>query len=337
MPTIEEIKKELDDLVEHNGKGVHRRGERNRKQYYKENAAIVNGICEFVVKHKEAFMFCAEKSLLKMVNFTYDRSVVETVFYDNIYEIIADYDSEKGIRFSDYIISGLAYKLSDYLRKEYKLNKDLIIASPEGDEDGDSGETEIINNVPDETDYSEAETGEIILQFCLELVRVLNGTNRDKARIYRMFYTEQYISFCDEFGIGIVRELKHRGDLWNNLDEILLECVYKNKPVNAEDIVITKHKNLEMLSRHFNGRDGINPEMLTAYQELFESCRDREAEINAPFENRIFIASDFIRQHDIESIDVPSAKSSAYISMSKRGRFNKDGSVQSVGGPMRRS
>ncbi len=144
MPTIKEIKKELDDLVERNGKGVHRRGERNRKQYYKENAAIINEICEFVINYKEAFMGCAEKSLSKIVAFTYDRSVVETVFYDNIYEIIADYDPERGMRFSDYIISGLAYKLSDYLRKEYKLNKDLIIASPEDDEDGDSDETEII-------------------------------------------------------------------------------------------------------------------------------------------------------------------------------------------------
>ncbi len=185
--------------------------------------------------------------------------------------------------------------------------------------------------MPDETDYSEAETGEIILQFCLELVRVLHGMNRDRARIYRMFYTEQYIIFCDEFGIEIVEELKHRGDLWDNLDEILLECVYRDKPVKAEDIIITKHKNLEMLSRHFNGRDGINPEMLMAYLALFESCRDWEAEIDAPFENRIFIASDFIRQHDIEGIDIPSAKSSAYISMSKRGRFNKDGSVQREG------
>ena len=156
------------------------------------------------------------------------------------------------------------------------------------------------------------------------MVLAIKGISKTRGRLFRMFYTEKYITFIREFGtviVDMINNSHHRRELWDNLDEVLLGCVYKEKPVDLNCILHNAYKKIVELMDY--DRFDENEAVINAYRDIFKKCDTVEKVIDLPFEANVYKASDFIRQYRIDGVMMPKVKSDVTISQYRRGRKEK--------------
>ena len=326
-----DIKSDMDEFVKKYGTGVKRRGSKGDKVFFKTNENTSTGLCELIIKNARTLIIFS----LKNVGFVPSSdalNLMEEVFYDNIYMIIADYEPERyapedRMSFSNFFILRMGRAFKDRLKSEKKFEEMIPIASEDPENEKEKKKDPAVQN----TDFTEEETGELILQFCSLLYMTLKNVSPGKSRMYRMFYTELYIKFCEESEHFSSREKGHFRELWDNLDDVLLSCIFRERPKKQKDIAAFLHKTGAMLRDYYGPYDEKTTVLQSGFLDIFKSMNMPDEEIDVPLENRIFIASDFIRQHDVEGISEPRAKSNAYITQSKKGKLGRDGTVIASG------
>ena len=313
-------KKELNEFVQMHGTGVNK-VDKNQYRIFDKN--VYFRIYEYLLTDKKYYSYCADKEQKWSKVF----SDMDSIYDDMIEKACGDYNVEREVPFSEYFI----YRLEHIYKDEFGKTKmqvkgekvDRFVYSDASKEHDDTGpiehREEEMRSISAEEAYESSSIDdmlEIATNMMYDLWQLILNTKRTKAAVFRLFYTDTLIQIFSEFGEQKKRELRHEVQIYQSLEEGLVNYLFCKIIHSFNEMALIPTKRIGQLMDHFTETE-LPAEGAIAYGKIWgvRYQQKREEEIEYPLSNIILLAYLFVKEYEESDRKViPRAHASSYIS-----------------------
>ena len=268
----------MDQYVRDNGTGVKIEVKNERKIPVVVDQTVCWELVSKVVDWQSNFINQARMGIA--VNLL-SAEEAEAIFFgeydgvDFLMYLLGSYDPIFNATFSTYVISQLHYKFLDHLKKHFDKNGAYISEESLEAEtgQGDDGDMAVANKIGEEdARMTHYEFGECLIEFCSNMLNIVKSCNRTKATIFRILYTDKYITVARTYDNIDMDAFRHRKELSENLDHDMIGAVFGAPYNDIKEYIEKDPVTAEALSNYYGDATKKN------YYDIFtEAFRDRPA------------------------------------------------------------
>ena len=260
-------------------------------------------------------------------------------YLSNIISVIVEFDPNRsnGMSFSNFFIRWMSFKIRDEAKKhptearfrdeedrdgrlwdvnntfqyEDDMNHDFQSAADENWDD-------IIDRAMAADNDRETERAfeKLMLEYCSNIIRVLNGIRRNKGIVFRMFYTEMLMHIAENDQEALLG-FRHNRDIWASRDEFMLGQLYTVKPNSFTDLRQNSLRLLRELAECLEKDSSCLNKIKAAYKEIYNkpSIDDKlDKTIEVPIKNPVYLGLIFLREYYIIKLEEIKVRTDGYIS-----------------------
>ena len=253
----------MDEYVRQHGTGAYVETNGDTKRYVINDTTVYWNLVSQILDWQDSFISLARKKSKVEENVLSDEEAYNIFLGDKdgvdfILYLLATYDDKYGASISTYIIDQLRFKFLDYQKSRFDKSGALIqddsydaMAVTDGD-----GVVRTADDIigQDDEDLRLYEFGEELIEFCSNMLEIVNACGSTKEMVYRMLYTDLYLTIAKRYLNIDISHFRHRRELAENLDNDMIDAIYEIKPESVIEMIKNKTKTIEALSNYYGDK-----------------------------------------------------------------------------------
>ena len=225
--------------------------------------------------------------------------------YEFVKKVCSRYDKDRGKGFSNYFLERVAWKYINEAKRRLREIPTDKLTGAERTDDRDSGNGTGGAFFESRREIVESEINEILIENLSIIVSLLNAikSKKTKYKMFRMFYTNSYITAYRTIKEFDMKEVRHSQDNEGNLDKELIKVVFREMPQNDEEYTDFETKTIRELEAYYDTCDDSRKAGLKkAYGGIFTDAMKNRASFHEPIPfpidpQSVYVAYLFIRDN----------------------------------------